>query len=258
MKSFLTSVALCALLSSCAGAPAFADGWPVADMNRTIDQTNFQVNDGCSGTLIDTENRYILTANHCVNDQYETIEREKIDDEGVITKEKVRRLRDGTVTQFTFQGSENIASVSYRVKVIAVDRRVDLAVLQVRGALLAVPAAKLSCTNPVRGDQIYTVGNPKMLYASVTTGIVSSFQRDYSSIKFGESEQAKEPLMQVSGGVVGGNSGGAVYNVRGEIVGVPVIANTVNEVIGFAVPADAIKKFLVENKLGAIFEARCK
>lgn len=253
MKSLLTSVALCALASV-----AHADGWPTTAMNRTIDQTNFQVNDGCSGTLIDVANRYILTANHCVDDQYETVEREKIDEEGVITKEKVRRLRDGVVSQRTYTGAEMVETAVYKTKLVAVDRKRDLAVVQVKAKLPNTEAAKLSCTSPVRGEQIYTVGNPSMLYSSVTTGIVSSLQRSYEGIRFGDNEQGAESLMQISGGVVGGNSGGAVYNVRGELVGVPVIANRVNEVIGFAVPLDAIKAFLTDNKLGGVFEGRCK
>lgn len=95
--------------------------WSRDDMNRQIDQTNFVVNSGCSGTLIDLAQRYILTAKHCVTAQYETIEREKISDEGVVTKEKVRRLKPGTVKQIAFHGSSEVRETTYRTKLIAVD-----------------------------------------------------------------------------------------------------------------------------------------
>src|SRR5690606_10028932 len=101
------------------------------------------------------------------------------------------------------------------------------------------------------------VGNPGgALYSSVTSGIVSSLQRSYGTIDFGR-DQDDQPLMQISGGVVGGNSGGAVYDDRGRLVGVPVVANRTNETIGFAVPLAEIKAFLAENDLEDVF-AYCR
>jgi len=67
----------------------------------------------------------------------------------------------------------------------------------------------------------------------------------------------RQGLMQISGGVVGGNSGGAVYNMNGEFVGVPVLAHRVNEVLGFAVPLPMVRKFLVDNKFEYLF-AHCE
>lgn len=237
--------------------PAKSAEWAPVDMNRTIDQTNFVVNSGCSGTLIDTIGLYILTAHHCVADQYETIERESIDEDGVVTKEKVRKLRDGTVSQISFKGSESIKTVVYKVRLVAGDRNKDLALLQIKSATVpATLSAKMACDPPVRGERIFTVGNPMgLLYSSVTTGIISSLQRDYDMIGLGN-ETGTEPLMQVSGGVVGGNSGGSVYNASGEFIGVPVLAHRVNEVIAFAVPLNVVKEFLTANKLGRLFD-RC-
>lgn len=227
--------------------------WPQADMNRTIDQTNFVVNKGCSGTLISLKDRYVLTANHCVADQYEEFEREKIDANGVISKEKVRRLRDGTVSQLVFQGSESVTSTIYKVKVVAVDANRDLALLQVIGQLPNTQATALACEEATRGDIVYVVGNPmSKLYSSVVQGLVSSTQRNYSEIGLERAEgssDSKEPLTQISGGVVGGNSGGAVYNVKGELIGVPVLAHRANEVIAFAVPLASIKAFLKDHDI---------
>lgn len=238
-----------ALISLLFLVPTAARSWSVEDMNAAIDETNFLVNAGCSGTLIDVKNRYILTAAHCVDAQYETVEREVIDDKGIVKKEKYRKLKPGTVSQFTFDASgQSTRTLSYRVRLKAVESRIDLAVLQVIGELPNKTAAPLAESEPRRGERVYVVGNPAgVLYASVVTGIVSSTQRTNASIGFDDNDDAR--LMQVSAGVIGGNSGGAVYNDRGQLIGVPVVASRMNEVLGFAVPLDVIKKFLADNKL---------
>lgn len=244
----LTALAAAGLL--CLGlSPANAD-WSIADMNRQIDQTNFVVNTGCSGTLFDLANRYILTASHCVAEQYETIEREVVADDGSIQMEKIRQLKPGSVRQKTFDGPIEISEVTYRTKLIGVDKVRDLAVVQVLADIPNTLASKLSCTDPQRGDAVYIVGNPMGdLYSSVVPGSVASVQRSYRLLTGFPAEDPDEALLQIAGGVVGGNSGGAVYNTHGEIVGVPVAAHRMNEVLGFAVPLSEIRAFLSEKKI---------
>jgi S1-C subfamily serine protease len=60
----------------------------------------------------------------------------------------------------------------------------------------------------------------------------------------GVDDQGDNGLMQVSSGVIGGNSGGAAYDADGLFVGVPVRASQVNEVIGLAVPLSDVRAFL--------------
>jgi S1-C subfamily serine protease len=238
-------------------AVARAD-WAPVDMNHQIDSSNFLVNRGCSGTLIEAQELFILTANHCVENQYETIEREKISDEGVVTKEKIRRLRDGTVTKIAFVGSETVQTSTYRVALVGVDQSKDLALLKVRGfsAITGGPAAPIACEEPRRGDTVYIVGNPMgSLYSSVVKGLVSSTQRDYDLLRV-DNYDRKQPLLQISGGTIGGNSGGAAYNDKGELIGVPVLAHGLFETLGFAVPLSMVKEFLKTHKLERLF-ARC-
>src|ERR1035437_9315720 len=117
-KSILAAAFLC--LSPIV---AHAD-WSVDAMNASIDQTNFVVNKGCSGTLIDLERKFILTAAHCVDAQYETKEREIVDEKGIVTKEKYRKLIDGSVTQIVFDGGESTRTTVYRVTLKAVNKDV--------------------------------------------------------------------------------------------------------------------------------------
>jgi S1-C subfamily serine protease len=226
-----------------------AGWWPLSEMNAHIDQTNFMVNSGCSGTLIDLKERYVLTANHCITAQYETIEREKISPEGIVTKEKVRRMKDGTVSQYEFLNADSIRTVEYKVRVVKTDSSKDLALLQIMSSIPNDRAAKLSCRDPVRGEMVWTVGNPLgSLYSSVVQGIVSSTERNYDGLQFSDAWNGKNRLVQISGGVVGGNSGGATYNDSGQLIGVPVVAHRNNEVLGFTVPRKDIQEFL-ENKV---------
>jgi S1-C subfamily serine protease len=250
-KNFTAALAALLLLAGAATASA----WDVREMNATIDQTNFLVNNGCSGTLIDAKSGFILTAHHCITDQYETVDREVVGDDGVVKKEKVRRLKEGSVSQLTFDGSAQTTTTSYRFRIKAMDSKRDLALLQIVAKLPHKTQAPIACDAPIRGETVYVVGNPTgVMYSSVTKGIVSSTQRTYSTINFGDGSQADAPLMQVSAGVIGGNSGGAVYNAAGKLVGVPVLAHRSNEVLGFAAPLGDIRTFLKDNKIEGIVD----
>lgn len=246
--TFLKSLAIAAALLL---IPVTAQAeWPVDQMNTAIDQTNYVVNKGCSGTLIDLENRYILTAAHCVEAQYATKERETVDANGIIKKETYRKLIDGSVSQLVLDNGTTTRTTTYRVTLRAVDKDNDLAVVQVVGKLPNTIAAKFAKDEPRRGEKVFIVGNPAGLYTTVHVGIVSSNERSYGLIDFG-GDQKHERLMQVSGGIIGGNSGGSVYNANGELVGVPIIAHRNNEVLGFAVPLGVITAFLKSNRLEA-------
>src|SRR5690554_5681107 len=118
---------LIAALAACLAMPAYAD-WSIQSMNQTIDQTNFLVNKGCSGTLIDKG--LVLTAAHCVVDQYETVTRDKIADDGTVKEEKVRVAKPGTVTQKVFSGAVQVSATSYVYRIKDTDRKLDLALLK--------------------------------------------------------------------------------------------------------------------------------
>jgi S1-C subfamily serine protease len=227
--------------------PTIASAWDTKTMNQTIDDTNFSVNGICSGTLIDAEKQLVLTAAHCVDAQYEIQDREEYTGDGTVTKKRVRVFTPGFVRQFHYEGAQWTVTTDYRTKLEAVDKVKDLAVLKVMGQLSTREPAHLSCITPERGDKVYIVGNPLGLYGSVVDGIVSSNQRTNADLRLTEDQERE--LIQMSGGTIGGNSGGAVYDNRGDIIGVPVLAHRVNETLGFAVPLKLIHKFLSENNI---------
>jgi hypothetical protein len=73
-----------------------ASEWTLEQMNRVIDQTNFVVNRGCSGTLISIEERLILTNHHCIDQNISFVEREEIVNlaECVARRKKQRREKN--------------------------------------------------------------------------------------------------------------------------------------------------------------------
>ncbi len=215
------------------------------DLNVQIDQTNFAVGNPtfCSATLIDAQKGYLLTANHCIRQMFEVVEREKISDDGVVKKEKVRVAKPGLVSQLVFKDGDVVVRTDYVFKIVLNDADMDLALVQVKGQLpmtIQAPAA-LACQPVERGDTVYAVGNSYgVLYASLTKGIVSSTDRGTALLDLDQFTPSK--FVQFSAPIVGGNSGGALYNEAGEFVGVNVRGGATG--FGLAVPLDEVKKFL--------------
>jgi S1-C subfamily serine protease len=115
----------------------------------------------------------------------------------------------------------------------------DIAVVQSAELPELLVPAVLGSPNSMRvGDEAYVVGNPLGLYSSMSSGIISGFDR---SFRPQDSDQRLEGLIQIDAAVNPGNSGGPLLNRYGQVVGiVAALANpTEQDVfigIGFAVP----------------------
>jgi S1-C subfamily serine protease len=115
----------------------------------------------------------------------------------------------------------------------------DIAVLQTDQYPDQLVPAVLGNPNAMRvGDDVYAVGNPFGLYSSMTSGVISGFNRTF---KPQDSDVELNDLIQIDAAVNPGNSGGPLLNRYGQVVGiVEGILNPIEQGffvgIGFAVP----------------------
>ena len=128
-----------------------------------------------------------------------------------------------------------------RATLVGADEETDLAVLKIDASNL--PAIHLAQTRPLRaGDVVLAIGNPLGLNQTVTMGIVSAVGRQLNSA-------SAEDFIQTDAAINLGNSGGALVNTEGELVGINtlLIGKAAGaEGIGFAIPVGVARKVLDE------------
>jgi Do/DeqQ family serine protease len=135
---------------------------------------------------------------------------------------------------------------TYEAKVIGKDPSYDLAVLKIEGKNL--PYVSYGNSDDVRvGEWVLAVGNPFNLTSTVTAGIVSAKGRNINIIDNDPQAgvNAVESFIQTDAAVNPGNSGGALVNTRGELVGInTAIASQTGSYAGyaFAVPSNLVRK----------------
>jgi len=119
-------------------------------------------------------------------------------------------------------------------KVIGADAPSDVAVIKIDAASL--PTVPFGDSEKVEvGDLVLAVGNPLGIGQTVTMGIVSAKGRQSP----GRSNRTYEDFLQTDAAINRGNSGGALVNLRGELIGVPsqILSQTGGSMgIGFAIP----------------------
>jgi serine protease DegS/serine protease DegQ len=170
-----------------------------------------RIEESLGSAVIVTTDGYLLTNNHVVKE-----------------KDNIRAvLWDGRTTE---------------ARIVATDEDTDLAVLKIDVADL--PAARFAKTDGLQiGDVVLAIGNPFGLGQSVTMGIVSALGAERLNLGL----TSYEYLIQTDAAVNTGNSGGALVNAEGELVGV----NTAMfgrgrgaEGISFAIPAETARVVL--------------
>jgi len=129
----------------------------------------------------------------------------------------------------------------FEAKLIGTDPSTDLALLKVEGSEL--PALTFGNSDSLQiGEWVLAVGNPFNLSSTVTAGIVSAKGR---SIDILEGQDRIESFIQTDAAVNPGNSGGALVNARGELIGINTAIITRSgryEGYSFAVPANLASK----------------
>lgn len=138
------------------------------------------------------------------------------------------------VKVYTYDGTEYIASI------VGYEKDNDVAVLKIDAD--GLPAATIGDSDGIQvGQSAYAVGNPlgELAY-TMTTGSVSALDREISFTDSDTGVSNTINMFQIDAAVNSGNSGGPVYNNRGEVIGIVTAkygANTTGvEGLGFAIP----------------------
>ena len=165
----------------------------------------------CSGTVINKKG-HILTNFHCVYGQK-------------------------TINMYYWDEND---WHEYNVKIIGRDPLADLALLEVIGLKRKVPYLKFAEDEDIySGSEVFAFGHPMGMAWSLSKGIISSTER-----------YARHPYIksiQVDAAINKGNSGGPVFNEKGEIVGIATLMvsrNDQNAGVGLAVRTDVARKSL--------------
>ncbi len=162
-----------------------------------------------SGVIINAEKGYVVTNSHVINQA----------DEIQVT------LKDGR---------------TFKAKKLGEDPESDIALLQIEPDNLT--ALKIADSDSLRvGDFTIAIGNPFGLGQTVTSGIVSALGRGGLNI------EKYEDFIQTDAAINSGNSGGALVNLRGELIGINTAIlgpNGGNIGIGFAIPSNMMKNLV--------------
>lgn len=222
------------------------------DKNNQINQTNFIImRDGnpiCSATLISLQYKLILTAHHCLESFISTKELDETQPDGTVKKVKREVVEDVTVSQKSYQGYRLVGDASYQAEIVAHERKSDMALLQLRADTIpqTIYSRVLSADQKVqRGDHVWVVGNPLgVLDATLTSGIVSSTTRMFKTPWADDSEV---PFIQTDASINGGNSGGALYNDDGVLIGIPDAGWRGSNGLALTLVPESIRDFLKRN-----------
>ena len=175
----------------------------------------FEVEGSGSGVIL-TEDGYVVTNNHVIKGAKKIVVTTSNNDE-------------------------------YEAELIGTDPTTDIALLKIEGnALTKVDVAN---SDEVRlGQWVLAVGNPFNLTSTVTAGIISAKGRDINII---DEQSAIESFLQTDAAVNPGNSGGALVNTAGELVGINTAISSRSgsfEGYSFAVPANLMLKVVNDLK----------
>ena len=159
------------------------------------------------------------------------------------------------------EGAEE--AVTYAASLVASDENLDIAILYAPG--LGIEPVTLGDSDSLQvGDWTICIGNPlgEQFSGTVTVGIVSALNRAVSSTsydKYGRRETITNAMIQTDAAINSGNSGGGMFNVNGELMGIPTLKYTGSaysgstvEGIGMCIPINAAKPLIEDVLSGKI------
>lgn len=168
-----------------------------------------------SGIII-SEDGYILTNNHIVSTSSE---------------ESYYEVSEATKVTVTLFGDET----EYEAQIIGTDEQTDLAVIKIDKPGLT--KAEFADSDNIKvGEFAMAVGNPLGLESTITCGVVSAVNREVT-----DSDGKTYTLIQTDAAINAGNSGGALVNSQGQVIGINTLKleGTGIEGMGFAIPINS-------------------
>lgn len=210
------------------GSPLFEEFNQLFEMFKNSPYGSDEFSDSSKGVslgsgFIISADGYIVTGNHVIN----------------AASEITVKLNDGS---------------QHKAKLIGVDEKTDLALLKIE-AKKELPFVKFGDSDKAQvGDWIIAIGNPFGLGGTVTSGIISANGRD---INLGG---VVDNFIQTDAAINKGNSGGPMFNIDGEVIGVNLAIYSPsgdNIGIGFAVPSSVVKNVIEQiKKSGKVYRGK--
>ncbi len=158
---------------------------------------------------------------------------------------------DGIVitNNHVIQGAEDVfvrvnGDQEFKAKILGADPGMDLAVLKIESDEKFVPVKFGDSDKSRIGDWVIAIGNPFGLGGTVTAGIISARNRSIGLSRY-------EDFIQTDASINQGNSGGPLFNMNGDVIGIntAILGQSGSIGIGFAIPsnsADRVIKQLIE------------
>lgn len=194
------------------------------NIEYTINTTSFFGRGGTSTAsasgsgIIISEDGYILTNNHVVSSNNSD-------------SNSYYQISEATKVSVTLFNDDK----EYEATIVGQDQQTDLAVIKIEKTGLT--KAEFADSDSVKvGEFAMAVGNPVNMTSTVTTGIVSAVNR-----KITDSDRQTYKCIQTDAAINSGNSGGALVNSEGKVIGINTLklSGTGIEGIGFAIPINS-------------------
>jgi serine protease Do len=182
----------------------FPPGSPFEEMFKDFNQpTERKASSLGSGFIVDKEGT-VITNNHVINNAEDIVVR--------------------------------VGEKEYKAKIVGADPYMDIAVLKIESKDTFMPV-KFGDSDKARvGDWVMAIGNPFGLGGTVTAGIISARNRDINLTRY-------DDFIQTDASINQGNSGGPLFNMDGDVVGINTAIIAPNQSgsigIGFAIPSNA-------------------